>query len=181
MTSDPGTLASSRTDPQAPYGAQTGDGAARHPLLGVVDGRRRLAARAARRQAAVLRTLSLLVVVAALGITAAAHTLVASDQQRIDGLQAQLSGTLATQQQLRLTRAGLESPARVLSIARRSLGMVTPGSVEYLAPVDPGPSVAQAEAAAAGVGRNAPPAYRHSPHAGHAHEQGPGSDHSPTG
>ena len=39
------------------------------------------------------------------------HTFVASDQQRIDTLQSQLTQTLAEQQDLQLSRAELESPA----------------------------------------------------------------------
>ena len=85
-------------------------------------------------------------VVGALAVTAAAHTFVASDQQRIDTLQGQLTQTLAQQQDLQLSRAELESPVRVLAIAERQLGMVSPESVSYLPPVDPGPSVSQAGA-----------------------------------
>ena len=95
-----------------------------------------------------LRGLGVMFVVGALAVTAAAHTFVASDQQRIDTLQGQLSQTLAEQQDLQLTRAELESPLRVLAIAERQLGMVSPESVSYLPPVDPGPTVSQAEAEA---------------------------------
>ncbi len=101
------------------------------------------------RQATVLRGLGVLFVVGALGLSSAAHALVASDQQRIDNLQVQLTRTLVEQQGLQLSRAELESPARVLRIAEGQLGMVAPASVYYLAPVDPGPSVAQAGATAA--------------------------------
>jgi len=118
------------------------------PRLGVVD-RRRHATRAHRRQARVLRALGALFVVGALGVTAVAHTFVASYQQRIDILQGQLTQTLAEQQDLQLSRAELESPVRVLSIAEKQLGMVSPGSASYLSPVDPGPSVLQAQAQAA--------------------------------
>jgi hypothetical protein len=97
----------------------------------------------------VLRALGALFVVGALGVTAAAHTLVASDQQRIDNLHGRLTQTLAEQQDLQLTRAELESPVRVLGIAEHQLGMVSSGSVSYLAPVNPGPSVEQAGTAAA--------------------------------
>jgi len=71
-------------------------------------------------------------VVGALAVTAAAHTFVASDQQRIDTLQSQLTQTLAEQQDLQLSRAELESPVRVLAIAERQLGMISPESVSYL-------------------------------------------------
>jgi len=110
--------------------------------------RRRAAARSVRRRVNLLRGLGVMCVVGALAVTAAAHTFVASDQQRIDALQSQLSQALAAQQNLQLTRAELESPVRVLTIAERQLGMVSPASVTYLSPADPGPSVAQAEAVA---------------------------------
>ena len=96
-----------------------------------------------------LRGLGVMCVVGALAVTAAAHAFVASDQQRIDTLQGQLTQTLAQQQDLQLARAELESPVRVLAIAERQLGMVAPGSVSYLPPVDPGPSVYQAGESAA--------------------------------
>ena len=118
------------------------------PELDVVD-RRRTTSRPHRRQANILRGLGVLFIVGALAVTAAAHAFVASDQQRIDTLQSKLTQTLAEQQDLQLARAELESPARVLAIAERELGMISPQSVSYLAPVDPGPSVSQAGAAAA--------------------------------
>ena len=128
---------SSRPDP----------GAAR-PTLDVVD-RRIRASSSTRRQAKVLKALGALFVLGAFGVTAAAHTFVASDQQRIDALQVQLGQALATQQELQVARAELESPSRVLAIAEHQLGMVSPGSVTYLSPVSPGPSVEQAGAEAA--------------------------------
>ncbi|MFZ2058107.1 MAG: hypothetical protein WAV54_11940 [Acidimicrobiales bacterium] len=128
-------------------------GAAR-PRLDVVDPRR-VASRSNRRRAKVLRGLGVLLVVGALVVTAAAHALVASDQERVDTLQAQLTQTLAEQQDLQLSRAELASPVRVLDIAERQLGMVSPGSVSYLSPVDPGPSVLQAGADAARAGSGA--------------------------
>ncbi|MGO9581910.1 MAG: hypothetical protein ACLP36_03800 [Acidimicrobiales bacterium] len=121
---------------------------ASHPRLDVVD-RRRRASPPVHRQANLLRALGVLLVVGALAVTAAAHTFVASDQQRVDTLQAELSQSLGEQQDLQLSRAELESPVRVLNIAERQLGMVAPGSVSYLSPVNPGPSVAQAGASAA--------------------------------
>jgi len=111
--------------------------------------RRDAAAQSRRRQANLLRTLGSLLVVGALAATAAAHALVASDQQRLDTLQSQLTQTLIQQQGLQLARAELESPVRVLHIAENQLGMVVPTSVTYLPAVDPGPSVAQAGASAA--------------------------------
>ena len=120
----------------------------RRPKLDIVD-RRLKASRSVHRQANVLRGLGVLFVVGALAVTAAAHTFVASDQQRIDALQAQLTQSLVSQQDLQISRAELESPLRVLSIAEHQLHMVAPGSVTYLAPVNPGPSVEQSGRAAA--------------------------------
>ena len=133
------------------------------PSLDVVD-RRRAASRSNRRRADMLRGLGVMFVVGALAVTAAAHTFVASDQQRIDTLQSQLTQTLAEQQDLQLSRAELESPLRVLAIAERQLGMVSPESVAYLPPVDPGPSVSQAGAEASRAALAAAAAH----HAGRA-------------
>jgi cell division protein FtsL len=102
-------------------------------------------------------------VVGALAVTAAAHTFVASDQQRIDTLQSQLTQTLAEQQDLQLSRAELESPVRVLAIAERQLGMISPESVSYLPPADPGPSVSQAGADAARTALSAAAARKAGP------------------
>lgn len=99
-----------------------------------------------------LRAFGVAFVVGALGITAAAHTFVASDQQRVDALQAALTQTVAQQQDLQISRAELEAPVRVLNIAEHQLGMVAPASVTYLPPVNPGPSVQQAGASAAASG-----------------------------
>ncbi len=144
-------LPASMAPAQAPRQLGDGAGAPRRdettesrPRLDVVE-RRRDRTRSVRRQARLLRTMGVLLVVGALGVTAAAHTFVASDQERVDALQLQLSQTLAAQQDLQIARAQLESPARVLYIAEHRLGMVAPGSVSYLAPVNPGPSVEQTE------------------------------------
>jgi len=126
--------------------SRPGQGAPR-PKLDVVD-RRLRASRSTRRQANVLKAVGVLFVVGAFAVTAAAHTFVASDQQRIDTLQGQLSRALAAQQELQVSRAELESPSRVLAIAEHQLGMVSPGSVIYLSPLKPGPSVDQAGAQA---------------------------------
>jgi len=126
--------------------SRPGDLDAGRPRLDVVE--RGAASRTRRRQVNVLRGLGVLLVVGALAATAAAHALVASDQQRIDTLQGELTQSLVEQQGLQLSRAQLGSPVRVLRIAEHQLGMVVPGSVSYLPAVDPGPSVAQAGAAA---------------------------------
>jgi len=132
-----------RQSPRVPQGQQ-----ADSPRLDVLD-RRDAAAQSRRRQATILRSLGALLVVGALAATAVAHAVVASDQQRLDTLQSQLTQTLIRQQGLQLARAELESPVRVLHIAENQLGMVVPSSVSYLPAVDPGPSVAQAGASAA--------------------------------
>jgi len=139
----PSTRESSSVEPESPRSG--------HPKLDVVD-RRRSALRTTRRQVTVLRGLGVLAVMGALAATAVAHAVVAAGQQRIDTLQGQVTQTLVEQQDLQLARAELESPARVLSIAEHQLGMVVPASVLYLTPVDPGPTVAQAEEAAAHAG-----------------------------
>ncbi|MGA3214546.1 MAG: hypothetical protein ABSD97_02510 [Acidimicrobiales bacterium] len=173
---------------RARQGAEPEDLKAPRPRLDVVD-RRLRASRTLRRQANLLRTLGVMAVVGALAITAAAHTFVASDQQRIDTMQAQVTQVLAEQQDLQLSRAELESPLRVLKIAEKQLGMVSPGSVSYLAPVNPGPSVAQAGAAAAAKvssasGRNddaSPPADSTKSKTRSSHSGGRSTAISPTG
>jgi hypothetical protein len=113
------------------------------PALGVVD-RRDVLERARHRQARVLVLLSGLVIAGALGVVAVGHALVATDQLRADGLQAQQAAALATQQNRLLQRAQLETPSRILKTAEGPLKMVAPASVTYLPPVNPGESVAQA-------------------------------------
>jgi cell division protein FtsL len=132
------------------------------PRLDVVD-RRRAGSRSSHRKANTLRGLGVMFVVGALAVTAAAHTFVASDQQRIDTLQSQLTQALAEQQDLQLSRAELESPVRVLAIAERQLGMISPESVSYLPPADPGPSVSQAGADAARTALSAAAARKAGP------------------
>ena len=124
---------------------------AERPQLDLLDrrlaaSRRRRAslARVGRRQVTLLRCLGVLFVGGSLAVTATAQALVASDQQRIDTLQGQLTLTVAEQQGLQVSRAELESPLRVLHIAEDRLGMVEPASASYLVPVNPGPTVAQA-------------------------------------
>lgn len=123
--------------------------------LGVVD-RRRLRARRERRQVAVLVLASALSIAGALAVVAGGRALVASEQVRSDSLQGAISSALGTEQNLRLEMATLEAPARILHIATTELRMVTPTSVVYLRPVNPGETVAEASRAAAGAG----PAHR---------------------
>ncbi|MDA8037789.1 MAG: hypothetical protein M0Z69_01255 [Actinomycetota bacterium] len=111
--------------------------------LGLLD-HQQLQARAKRRQFRVLVVLSGIFLAAALVVVAGGRALLAGDQVRADSLQAGVASALSTEQNLLLQRAELEAPARVLAIAERRLKMVTPSSVVYLAPVNPGESVAQA-------------------------------------
>ena len=71
-------------------GARTGPRPRPRPELDVVD-RRRAAARSSRRKASTLRGLGVMFVVGAMAVTAAAHTFVASYQERIDTVQGQLT------------------------------------------------------------------------------------------
>jgi hypothetical protein len=77
---------------------------------------------------------------------------VAADQVRSDGLQGQIASALQTQQDYQLQKAELLAPTRILSIAETHLHMITPAAVVYLAPVNPGETVAQAHAHLAAVG-----------------------------
>ncbi|MGH9292374.1 MAG: septum formation initiator family protein [Acidimicrobiales bacterium] len=119
--------------------------ATERPRLGVLD-RRQLVARAERRQVKMLVLLAGLALAGSLVTVAAGRALVASEQVRVDSLQTQIGHTLATQQDLQLKRAALETPERIEEIARHELGMVAPATVTYLAAVDPGKSVAEAHA-----------------------------------
>lgn len=117
--------------------------------LGVLD-RQHLRERAEHRHVRVLVALSAAVLAAALLLVAGGRALVASGQVRVDSLQTEVAAALAREQNLQLERAQLESPSRVLRIAETALGMVTPSSVVYLSPVDPGQSVFAAHRVAHG-------------------------------
>jgi hypothetical protein len=134
--------------------------------LGVLD-RRHVLDRARRRQARVLMALSASLVAAALVLAAAGHALLASDQVTADTMNSNVAAAIATQQNDQLVRAQLEAPNRILSIAESGLKMVTPGSVTYLPPVNPGPSVAEAHGApapaAAGATKHRAKQVGHSP------------------
>jgi hypothetical protein len=69
---------------------------------------------------------------------------VASEQVRSDALQTEIAQALQSQQDYQLQKAELVAPTRILAIAETHLHMVTPTSVTYLPPVNPGESVAQA-------------------------------------
>jgi hypothetical protein len=113
------------------------------PDLGLID-RRQVVARARRRQARALIALASACLAVPLVLAAVGHAIVASDQVRSDALQTELAQALQTQQDYQLQRAELVNPTRILTIAETRLHMVTPLSVSYLPPVNPGESVAQA-------------------------------------
>jgi hypothetical protein len=76
------------------------------------------------------------------------QALVASQQVHLDNLRSQLQSATATNDNLELQRAQLAAPQQLLQIAENKLRMVSPAGVTYLRPVNPGPSVAEAAAAA---------------------------------
>jgi cell division protein FtsL len=98
-----------------------------------------LSSTARRRRARILAVLAAALVLGTLLAIAAAQAVVASQQMRIDGLQQSLATATASNENLQLEHADLSSPARVLVIAERHLGMIVPKSVTYLPAVDPGP------------------------------------------
>jgi cell division protein FtsL len=103
---------------------------------------RELARRAQARAVARIVVVSVAIVAVALLVVAGAQAFVAERQLRIDNLEQQLTTAVARSQTLQLSRAELSSPSRVLAVAEHTLKMVAPGSVRYLRPVRPGPSVA---------------------------------------
>ena len=133
--------------------ARIGAGARTHPGARPKTTRQQLAvvnpksirARVARRHARAMVTLAVLVVVGTLLLIAACQALVASQQVRIDNIQQSLSKSVASNQNLQLQRASLETPANILQLAQHKLGLVSPRVVTYLPPVNPGPSVADSK------------------------------------
>lgn len=111
--------------------------------LGLLD-RSRGVARAKRRQARVLIGLASACLAIPLVLAAVGHAIVASDQVRSDTLQTQIAQALQSQQDYQLQKAELVAPTRILTIAETHLHMVTPASVTYLSPVNPGETVAKA-------------------------------------
>jgi len=99
---------------------------------------RDLAARAKRRRARAVYVGSGVVVIGSLLAIAIGEALVSSQQIRLDQLEQRLSAAVAQNQELQLERAQLASPARILDLAKRQLGMVAPSSVTYLPAVLPG-------------------------------------------
>lgn len=85
---------------------------------------------------------------ALLFVLAVMQTALAQGQARLDDLKAQTTDAQADAQQLRLTVAELESPARIVAEAQSRLGMVEPEAISFVPPVDPSEPV---------VGPPAPP------------------------
>jgi type II secretory pathway pseudopilin PulG len=88
--------------------------------------------------------LSAALVAGPLLLAALGHALVSTDQVRSDTLQTQIAQALQVQQDYQLQKAELVAPSRILAIAETHLHMITPHSVIYLPPVNPGKTVAQA-------------------------------------
>jgi Tfp pilus assembly protein PilN len=109
-----------------------------------------LAASAQRRRARVMGLVAALIVVGALLVVVTGQALVASQQVRLDNLQADLATATATNENLQLTRAQLSAPAQVLQEAQHRLHMVSPKSVVYLPPRAVGMTVGQAAAEGGG-------------------------------
>jgi cell division protein FtsL len=75
----------------------------------------------------------LIVFVVAFGLVVA-QALLVQGQTRLDDLQVRINAANRRQQELRLQVAELESPARIVEVATRDLGMVPPPGVTYLTP-----------------------------------------------
>ncbi len=67
----------------------------------------------------------------------ATRVVLAQGQVTVDRLTASVEAKQAARQDLRMTVAELEAPARVTAAARQRLGMVTPATVIYLTPLPP--------------------------------------------
>ena len=93
------------------------------------------------------------VIVSTIFVIGMGQNMLATQQIRLDALQQELASATQVNQNLLLNRAQLEAPARILQLAQRQLGMVTPKSVVYLTPVATGPTVADRGKESAGVSR----------------------------
>lgn len=113
---------------------------ARRPRLRVLNPRQMREHQKIRR-ARVMIGFSALLFAGALLFVAAGQAIVVSQQLRLDNEQGQLATATATNTNLQIERASLDSPARILQLAQHKLGMITPASVVYLVPVKVGPTV----------------------------------------
>jgi cell division protein FtsL len=84
---------------------------------------------------------ALAIVVAAMLLVAIGSALVVSQQVRLDSAEQALAAASTRNTDLQVQRAELASPRKVLEVAQRKLGMVTPKTVLYLVPVKIGPTV----------------------------------------
>ena len=106
-----------------------------------VVGTAALKRRRLRRRARLMVVGAVLIVVATLIVVAGGQALVAARQVNLDATQQALAQSVARNQNLQLSRANLESPARILEIAEQRYGMILPKTITYLAPVNPGETV----------------------------------------
>jgi len=88
-----------------------------------------------RRAPAVPALVGVGMVIAALLALAVMHALLIGGQVRLDGMHADVAAETEAIRRLELRVAELESPDRVLDVARDRLGMVQPSEVGYLLPV----------------------------------------------
>jgi cell division protein FtsL len=97
-------------------------------------------------------------VVTALGLFAVVvvHVVLAQQQFQLADLSSRIAAARSLNDQLSLEVAQLQAPERVVSDARKQLGMVSPPSITYLVPGHRGPLVRAQPAA--GTAAPAPPA-----------------------
>ncbi|HEX8771060.1 MAG TPA: hypothetical protein VF711_09875 [Acidimicrobiales bacterium] len=88
----------------------------------------------------ITRGLTLLVSAAACAVlfgTVCTHVLLTQGQAELDSLNTRAADAAAAHQQLEVRVAELESPARIVPVARARLGMIPPPTVVYLTPGAP--------------------------------------------
>ncbi len=108
------------------------DSPTRPPLRVVPPGQIRLRAR--RRRAKVLMTAVGLVIALGMFVIVGAQVVLTQRQLRLDTMEQQLSKVQASNDQLQLSVAKLESPSHIVSEAESQLHMLAPTSVVYLTP-----------------------------------------------
>lgn len=106
-----------------------------------------------RHRARVMVVVAISMLVGGVFVIGMGQNLLGTQQIRLDYLQQQLASATQTNENLLLSRAQLEAPARILQLAEHRLGMVTPRSVIYLTPVTTGPTVADQGKESPGVSR----------------------------
>jgi len=114
----------------APLGAPGRDAARRRPRH-----LRPVERPGTRRSPAVPALVGVGMVIAALLALAVMHALLIGGQVRLDGVRGDVASETEAVRRLELRVAELESPDRVLEVARERLGMVQPAEVGYLLPV----------------------------------------------